>query len=157
MSVSTPTPPRTGTGRVLVGVDGSPASIGALRWAGRVATPLGLKIDAVIAWQYPPSYSMAMGMVPDSFESEYTMILATAVDTAFGNDIPAGLQTRVAEGFPAQVLLTMSAEPDVDMLVVGSRGHGGFAGLLIGSTSAYCTQHAPCPVVVVHDLTSSAQ
>ncbi len=51
MSVSTPTPARAETGRILVGVDGSPASIEALRWARRVATALGAKIDAISAWQ----------------------------------------------------------------------------------------------------------
>ncbi len=157
MSVSTPTPARAETGRILVGVDGSPASIEALRWARRVATALGAKIDAISAWQYPPSYSMAMGMVVTSLEADYQKILNGALDTAFGDDKPIGLQTKVHEGYPAQVLLTLSAEPNVEMLVVGSRGHGGFMGLLIGSTSAYCAEHAPCPVVVVHHPQSSAE
>ncbi len=91
---------------------------------------------------------MAMGMVVTSLEADYQKILNGALDTAFGDDKPIGLQTKVHEGYPAQVLLTLSAEPNVEMLVVGSRGHGGFMGLLIGSTSAYCAEHAPCPVVV---------
>lgn len=157
MSVSTPTPARAETGRILVGVDGSPASIEALRWAGRVATALGARIDAISAWQYPASYSMAMGMAGTSLEGDYEKILDGAVDTAFGNTKPAGLRTRVHEGYPAQVLLTLSGEADVEMLVVGSRGHGGFVGLLIGSTSAYCAEHAACPVVVVHQIRPSAQ
>lgn len=166
MSVSTPQPaaapapvtaPPEQPGRVVVGVDGSPGSIEALRWVGRIATALGATIEAVSAWQYPSNYSMPIGMTEDSVEDAYVMILAKAVDTAFGTTTPAGLFTRVEEGFPAQVLLTVSAEPDVEMLVVGSRGHGGSVGRLIGSTSAYCAEHASCPVIVVHHRQSSAQ
>ena len=158
MSVPTSTSlPPARSGRILVGVDGSPASIEALQWAGRIASATGAGIDAVCAWQYPASYSMAMGMASDNFDIDYAMILARAVDTAFGNDTPAGLRTLVREGYPAQVLLTLSQEDSVDMLVVGSRGHGGFVGLLIGSTSAYCAEHAACPVVVVHHRPATTQ
>lgn len=73
--------------------------------------------------------------------------LADSLAAAFGDTPPDGLEGCVREGHAAQVLIEFSA--DTDMLVVGSRGHGGFAGLLLGSVSAYCTEHGKCPVVVV--------
>ena len=64
---------------------------------------------------------------------------------------PARLQATVADGSPAKTLLQISE--GARMLVVGSRGHGGFTGLLLGSVSAACTEHAHCPVLVVHGPT----
>ena len=58
------------------------------------------------------------------------------------------IERRVVEGAPATVLVDESRQ--ADLLVVGSRGHGGFAGLLLGSVSQQCAHHAACPVVIVH-------
>jgi len=80
-----------------------------------------------------------------------TDMLKRALSAAFGDNPPTDIRSAAVEGHPAQVLLTMSGKPDVEMLVVGSRGHSGFVGLLIGSPSAYCAEHAACPVVVLHD------
>ena len=75
--------------------------------------------------------------------------LADAVETAFGEHKPTGLQTEVVQGYPSKVML--DAGDGAEMLVLGSRGHGGFVGLLLGSVSAHCAELATCPVVVVHD------
>lgn len=76
-------------------------------------------------------------------------VLDEALDAVFGEQRPPGLVTTVREGHASTVLLEVSE--DADMLIVGSRGHGGFAGLLLGSVSAAVAEHARCPVLVVHD------
>lgn len=135
--------------RIVVGVDGSPSSVETLRWAGHLAGPLRCGIDAVCAWQIPMSYSMAAGMDDDS-EIEALKVIDRAAGDAFGDHLPNDLRSHVRQGHPAQVLLKFSADTHADMLIVGSRGHGGFVGMLLGSTSAYCVEHASCAVLVVH-------
>jgi nucleotide-binding universal stress UspA family protein len=135
--------------RIVVGVDGSPSSAEALRWAKRIATALHCDIEAVTAWEYPASYGLAV--VPDNWdpEADAEQQAAEALKAAFGTADLHGVSVLVAEGHAAQLLVRVSE--DAEMLVVGSRGHGGFVGLLIGSVSAYCAEHATCPVVVLHD------
>ena len=144
------TPPLTSSGaRVVVGVDGSPSSLDALRWAHRVGAALGLAIDAVSCWDFPAEYGA--GLVPVAFDpdADAARVLATSLSKAFGDAVPAGLRSSTHQGHPAKVLIELSA--GAEMLVVGSRGHGGFVGLLIGSVSAHCAEHAKCPVVVIHE------
>jgi nucleotide-binding universal stress UspA family protein len=136
------------TGTLVVGVDGSTSSIEALRWAGRSAGPLGLTIEVVMSWEYPTAYGLSM--VPAvNWQDDCVRLLATSVTTAFGPKVPEGLVQVVREGHPAKVLL--DASRDAELLVVGTRGRGGFAGLLLGSVSSVCAEHGVCPVVVVHD------
>ncbi len=140
-------------GRVVVGVDGSSSSLAALRWAARVGAALGLQIDATTSWEYPASYGM-VGVVGDwNPEADAHTVIDRAVDAAFDGRAPEGLRTVVRSGRPAPVLL--EASRDAELLVVGSRGHGGFVGLLLGSVSTQCAEHAVCPVVVVHGETAT--
>lgn len=140
-------------GRVVVGVDGSSSSLAALRWAARVGSTLGLEIDATTSWEYPASYAM-VGAVGDwNPQADAHTLVDRALAEAFGGTRPAGLRTLVRSGRPAPVLL--EASHHAELLVVGSRGHGGFAGLLLGSVSAQCAAHARCPVVVVHGETAT--
>jgi nucleotide-binding universal stress UspA family protein len=74
-------------------------------------------------------------------------VLTEALDEVFGADRLAQLRTSVIEGHAAEVLVDASA--GADLLVVGSRGHGGFVDALLGSVSTYCVQHAQCPVTVI--------
>ena len=136
--------------RIVVGVDGSSQSRTALRWAAWLAADTGASIEAVTAWQFPISTGWGGAAVPMNFNPEQDMqkVLTETVDHVFGADRPAGMQLSVVEGHPARVLLERSA--GALMLVVGSRGHGGFAGLLLGSVSAHVAEHAGCPVLVVH-------
>jgi nucleotide-binding universal stress UspA family protein len=133
---------------VVVGVDGSDSSIDALGWARRLSDLLDTEIDAVTAWHYPPTDAISSVGIDWNPSIDAAGILADAVRSAFGEDQPAGLRAVVTEGHPAKVLLDASA--DAEMLVVGSRGHGGFAGMLLGSVSAHCAEHAICPVLVAH-------
>src|SRR5580658_876854 len=138
--------------RIVAGVDGSESSTSALRWAIRQAGLTGAAVDAVIAWHYPDL--AASGLAVGSLEPTYGVfresaekIIADAISSALdpASDVPG--RARVAQGHAAQVLLDASA--GASLLVVGSRGHGGFAEALLGSVSQHCIQHALCPVVVV--------
>lgn len=136
--------------RIVVGVDGSPGSRQALRWAARIARAEHASIEAVGVWE-PPS-AMAWSGVPIDYgrtEAEVEKAVVDAVDSAFGAHRPANLRVRIREGHPVPVLLDESE--GALMLVIGSRGHGGFAGLLLGSVSARVAEQARCPVLVVHD------
>lgn len=137
--------------KIVVGVDGSSGSRIALRWAHAEAELRGARLEVVAAWQYPVTTSLpAFGAMPApedlSVQSRDSLVALLAEEgiTASG---PVAVSTLVAEGSASQVLI--DAAKDAALLVVGSRGHGGFSGLLIGSVSQQCVTHAPCPVVVV--------
>ena len=138
----------TGAAPVIVGVDGSAASIAALEKAQRVAAALGAEVHALACWDYPQLYDSYVAVGIEGFEEGAEKILAEAVESAFGAKPPANLRTRLVHGPARQVLL--DASKDAEMLVVGRRGHGGFGGLLLGSVSSACVAHAECPVLVVH-------
>lgn len=135
---------------IVVGVDGSPLSIEALKWAARLEPTLGGPITAVAAWHIPASAAgfaeyPGVGWNP---EEDAATVLEGALKDAFGDQRPAGLTARTVQGRPAQVLV--EASRDASMLVVGSRGLGGFMGMLLGSVSRACAEHAACPVMVLH-------
>jgi nucleotide-binding universal stress UspA family protein len=134
--------------RIVVGVDGSGHSLQALRWGARLAAVFGARVDAVTAWEFPAAYGWSA--VPSDWDPAGDMrrVLDDSVRAVFGDYPPAGLQRQVLEGGAAKVLL--DASQGATMLVVGSRGHGGFAGLLLGSVSANVAEHASCPVLVIH-------
>ena len=132
--------------KVIVGVDGSDCSQEALAWSRRYVEAVGGKLTAVIAWHYPPMPT-GPGMVPPTdYDPQGTArtIMANAMTGVGGG---ADIEQAVVEGNAAAVLIDKSR--DADLLVVGTRGHGGFAGMLLGSVSAHCAHHAHCPVVVV--------
>jgi nucleotide-binding universal stress UspA family protein len=138
--------------RIVAGVDGSASSLEALRWAIRQAELTGSSVDAVIAWQPPAGTGLEWGvaMVDDTDYAELAAkTLADAIGTVADPASPVRVRPVVGKGNAAQVLLDVSA--DADLLVVGSRGHGGFASALLGSVSLHCTHHARCPVVVIRD------
>jgi nucleotide-binding universal stress UspA family protein len=134
--------------RIVVGVDGSQQSKLALSWAVRISATTGASIDAVTAWQFPVNFGWSY--VPDTWDpiTDATKCLTDIVDATFGAERPTGLRLLVRQGLPAKVLLDESK--GATMLIVGSRGHGGFSGLLLGSVSANCAEHAKCPVLVIH-------
>lgn len=141
--------------RVLVGVDGSTASAGALRWAVRHARAVGAPVVAVMAWQLttvpPPESTGKSWAVPplEEWEAQARSLLEETVDAVLGEEqeqVPR-LDRQLLYGSAAAGLLdTADAE---DLLVLGQRGHGGFSRLLLGSVSRQCAEHARCPVVVV--------
>jgi len=136
---------------IVVGVDGSDESKEALRWALEEARLRESSVRAIYAWRDP--YVLAPGFgLPEDFE--FDALRERAVETldaviaeVVGTTSDVYVDGVVAEG-PAGSVLVRAAE-DAEMLVVGSRGHGGFVGLLLGSVSQQCVTHAPCPVLVV--------
>ena len=138
--------------RIVVGVDGSPASLDALRWAARFADMSGARIEAVTAWQYPVPVGWAM---PDwDPEKAARKLLIAAINEAYGSERPRDMSLLTREGNASEALI--KASNGAVLLVVGSRGRGGFAGLRLGSVSERCAEYAHCPVLVIHPETALA-
>lgn len=136
---------------IVVGIDGSPGSAGAMRWALRQAELTGARLRAVAVWQHrpllmAPSAPPAALLLPD-LEQDATSMLARIVSDVGAEAPEVVVEQLVVEGNPAPVLLEQAG--DASLLVVGSRGRGAFTGMLLGSVSSHCVQLAPCPVVVV--------
>ncbi|QIZ99497.1 universal stress protein [Leifsonia sp. PS1209] len=134
-------------GRIVVGVDGSAASFSALRRGARIAESLGCSLVGLTVWEYPqawPGY-MIDGWSP---EADAEAIAENAAEEVFGSAVPSWYSTVVRSGSPARQLIAESE--GAEMLIVGSRGLGGFTGLLLGSVSRSCAEHADCPVLVIH-------
>jgi len=138
----------TGIRTILVGVDGSDASVEALRQAQGLAGPLSANIVALACWDVPPVYDGYVAMGINDFDVRAGEILQETVVKAFGDTLPANVETRLVQGHPRRMLLEESR--NADLLVLGRRGHGGFGGLLLGSVSSALVAHAHCPVLVVH-------
>jgi len=174
-----PVPGAPSTGRVVVGVDGSEGSLGAVKWAVEEARARGCPVHAVIGWSYHPTWSYSTvgnmypapsAVLPSSWdpimsdppppEHETEVDAEAAVRNAADATVtrvleedeeagrtPVKVTTEAVEGHPAQVLL--HAVTPADVLVVGSRGHGGVTGALLGSVTQHVVNHARCPVVVI--------
>jgi nucleotide-binding universal stress UspA family protein len=147
------------SGRVVVGIDGSENAKKAARWAAREAGLRGTKLELVSAWQIPiNSYAYGYGFTAMSEEMLKGLAkraeddMAAALEEARTEAADIEMETIAARGQAANVLL--EASKGADLLVVGSRGLGGFRELLLGSVSQQCAQHATCPVVIVrHEVT----
>ncbi|MEW2518929.1 universal stress protein [Actinacidiphila alni] len=139
-----------GSGRIVVGVDGSDPSLQALRWAVRQAALTGAVLEAVIAWEMPPAYGWGgLPALPEDFDLEATTarVLDDAVEKALTPEQAATVTRRTVLGNAAQTILDRGE--GADLIVVGVRGHGTFRATLLGSVSHTVTLHASCPVVVV--------
>jgi nucleotide-binding universal stress UspA family protein len=136
---------------ILVGVDGSRGSRTALTWAAAEAADHGADLVVLTVWERPllppmGSGEVPEGPVPDAGQSA-TEDLVKVIKEELGEDPPVVVQARTKHGNPAKVLIEQSA--DADLLVVGSRGHGGFRGLVLGSVSQHVAAYAKCPVAVI--------
>ncbi|MBB5157564.1 universal stress protein [Saccharopolyspora phatthalungensis] len=134
--------------RIVVGVDGSPGSRAALRWALRYAEHSNGHIVALIACGIPALIDVVLPMSEDDVAAQAERELRKAVEETrvlLGTRAP--VEQRVVRDHAARALLDEAQE--ADLLVVGHRGHGGFVEALLGSVSQHCVHHAPCPVVVV--------
>jgi len=141
---------READGRIVVGVDGSLPSKAALAWAIHQAKLTGAVVEAVIAWHHPASYGYPVTVPDDTdYRKLAEKVAADAVADVTGPAGPVEIRSRAVEGNAATALLAASA--DAELLVVGSRGHGGFVEALLGSVSQHCVHHATCPVVIIRD------
>ncbi len=135
--------------RVVVGVDGSESSKHALRWAARQAGFTGATLEVVTGWDYPAFLWLPRRPFPTASTTARLAgrALDQTIEEVFGEDRPPRVETRVVPKHPAQALVELSE--GAELLVVGSRGYGGFADALLGSVSTYCIHHAHCPVTVI--------
>jgi nucleotide-binding universal stress UspA family protein len=136
-----------GRPRIVVGVDGSADGLHAVAWAARQARESGAVLRLLAAW-FPPTPMVPMlvdlrGSYPERAAEHLRLAATTATRVAPGIE----LESESVEVPPAQALL--AASRTADLLVVGRRGLGGLRGLLLGSVSQQCAEHAECPVVVV--------
>ena len=140
--------------RYVVGVDGSESSLAALRWAVNQARAHGgSSVRAVQVWELPYSgLASSLAVEPyglpdlNTIQERARVRLASTME-AIGDTSPVEVHAELREGQPAAVLCELSRE--ADLVVVGSRGHGGFAALMLGSVCAQVVRHAKCSVFVV--------
>ncbi|MBG6226062.1 nucleotide-binding universal stress UspA family protein [Arthrobacter sp. CAN_A2] len=138
---------------IVVGVDGSEESIAALRLAGSLVPLAGDAIKALTVWQYPIGFGTFAPITWNPDELAETA-LDDALSAAFGDEPPCPVARRVLQGPTAQVLIEESRK--ATMIVVGSRGHGGFVGLLLGSVSSAVAERSSCPVLIAHGALRSS-
>ena len=133
---------------IIAGVDGSDTSRAALHWAYAEAAHHGASLTVVTVWQPP---TLPLSPPPADYETQPRTDALALLDRFVAeldtHEPAVDVRTSIEEGNPAKVLIERSK--DGDLLVVGSRGHGGFAGMLLGSVSQHLVAHASCPVVVV--------
>jgi nucleotide-binding universal stress UspA family protein len=145
---STNSEPTTAHEPIVVGVDGSDCSRRALQWAADQATLTGRELVAVTSWQVPNTYGYPVPWPANvSFEDDARQSLEESIEKALGANPSPTPTLVVVEGHPAPTLVEQSKQ--AALIVVGSRGHGEFAGMLLGSVGEYLTTHAHCPVVIV--------
>jgi nucleotide-binding universal stress UspA family protein len=137
--------------RIVVGVDGSETSRAALRWAIEEAERHGSSLEAVHAWYVGyvgGAYTFDAGIIdPTIYRDAGDGLLNAIVDAEDESGLAAPVRRLLVNDSPAHALL--EAAKGADLIVVGSRGRGGFAGLLLGSVSQQVVHHAPCPVLVI--------
>ena len=137
---------------ILVGIDGSPSALAAARWAAREAVVRRAPIRLVYAFGWMPVHDAddPVQIVPDARDAlrrtaEERLAAAAAQVAEVAPDV--AVSQEVTTGMPAALLVSLSAE--AQLAVVGHRGLGGFAGLVIGSVGTALAAHAACSVVVV--------
>jgi len=145
---SVPTPTSPSRGRVVVGVDGSPQSKLALAKAVELARETGAVLEPIIAWRYPMATSPYV-LASWSPAEDAAATMRDCLREVFTADVPEWVKPSVAPGPAAHALI--EASKDAEIVVVGSRGHGGFAGLMLGSVSSACAEYAHCPVLVMRE------
>lgn len=140
---------------ILVGVDGSQPSLKALRWAADQAAAEAAELVVLCAWSIAPSpaatpdFSYSVHAGGESSADLAKDRLLSAITEVLGENPRVVVQPEVKEGSAAKVLIEAAAEREADLLVVGTRGLGGFGGLLLGSVSQHVAVHAGCTVVIV--------
>jgi len=138
------------THRIVVGVDGSKCSLAALHWAARQAELTGSALEVITTWEWPNTYGVVLA-VPEGYdpEADARAVLDDVLKTVREDHPDLVVRPIVVRRHPAPALV--EASRGADLLVVGSRGHGEFTGMLLGSVSEHCVTNAHCPVLVLRD------
>ncbi len=134
--------------KVIVGVDGSPSSNAALEWAAQEAEIRGATLELIHAWNYPNLGYGGYVAVLEDFEKDASSLLDEVVASVKKGHPNLKLVSSLLQGPTAQTIMDRAKE--ADMVVVGSRGRGGFSGLLLGSVGQQLVHHCPAPVVIIH-------
>ncbi|NNN19598.1 MAG: universal stress protein [Acidimicrobiaceae bacterium] len=134
--------------KIVVGVDGSPSSNAALDWAAQEAEIRGAALELIHAWNYPNLGYGGYVAVLEDFEKDASNILNDVVATVREAHPNLKLVSSLLQGPTAQTIMERAKE--ADMVVVGSRGRGGFTGLLLGSVGQQLVHHCQIPVVIIH-------
>lgn len=136
--------------RIVVGVDGSDSSLRALDWAARQAELTHVALEVIMTWEFPTTYGWTPP-IPSDWDPRADIVksLEEIIGRLRQAHPSVEAHPRVVEGRPAPVLI--EASHGAELLVVGSRGHGEFAGMLLGSVGEHCASNAHCPVVVVRE------
>ena len=137
---------------IVVGVDGSGHSQRALEWAMKEAAIRHVPLTVLTVHQAIRGYYGGVSSFPDDPElTEKARVAAQAeadkVLTGLGDSRPESVTVQAVNGFPVEELI--NAGKDADMIVLGSRGAGGFSRLMMGSVTSQVAQHAPCPVLII--------
>lgn len=134
---------------IVVGVDGSAESVAALLIAEDLASRTDCGLNVILVWRGPRFFTGGLGPeLPWSPADDAEDALKRCLADAFGSEIPTRVEASTYQGRPAEVLISNSE--DARLLVVGSRGHGGFTGLLLGSVAEASVRHSASNVLVVH-------
>ena len=142
---------------VIAGADGSQESLRAVEWAAREAVLRGTSLRVVTIAVLPPRMTpnpATPATVAGTIEHSMSQALATAAQRAAAVEPALSVDTELMNGSPDEILVEIA--PDAAMLVLGSRGSGGFSALVLGSVSRYVATHAPVPVVVAREETTAA-
>ena len=147
-------PDRAGPPLIVVGVDGSPTSVQALRWAAHYAELTAGELHAVTAWRMPTTYGWIPAVSDFDWAGHARSTLARALEQALDESQMQQIWRHVVEGHPATALLHHAGH--ADLVVLGSRGHGEYAGMLMGSVAQHVATQAACPVLIVRPTTTVA-
>ncbi len=133
---------------IVVGIDGSKPARSALAWAAKQSALTDSPLTVITTWSYPMNYGFPVTWPDDiDFAADAKHELDESVRQVLGSDPKIEITTAVIEGHPALDLV--EASRTATLVVVGSRGHGEFAGMLLGSVSEFVAMHAHCPVVII--------
>ena len=133
---------------VVVGADGSPASVEALKWALHYASVINAEVRVATGYTYPFTIFLAPTYTEADYEQDAAEALLVTLEHASLDAPEVPMTTTVMEVKPGRLLTEMSR--GAQALVVGAHGQGEFPGMHLGSVANYCVHHAECPVVVVH-------
>lgn len=144
---------------IVVGIDGSRGSESALRFAAEEAKLHDVKLRVVTAWHIGATIYMSTSALaqvdPETLQREAQKVAEEEVERVLGPQRSENIEVVARQGDAAGVMIDESKRAQI--LVVGSRGHGGFTGLLLGSVGQQCASHSLCPVVVVHPPPKSSE